>query len=213
MRKSVYSKEDVIAAGLAVARRDGLSQLTARRVGEQLGASTAPVYSNFATMDELADAVKRGAVRELLALTRQDHTGDAFLNMGAAVLIFAWQWPRLYADLFLTAPTGYDPGPDLLAELTAATAALPELAPLPASERALVLKKMAVFTHGLVTEICQGCPEQCTLEALILMLREVGRAVVADARAGHPRSAGDAGLLASVWAADPARQPKENDAT
>ena len=65
MRKTVFTREDVIAAGLKVMARDGLSQLSARRVADELNSSTAPVYSNFASMEELADAVKREAVAEL----------------------------------------------------------------------------------------------------------------------------------------------------
>jgi len=198
LRKPVYTKEDVVAAGLEVLRREGLAQLSARKVAEQLGASTAPVYSNFATMDDLAVAVKQAAVAELVAMTRMDHTGDAFLNMGVGVLKFVWDWPRLYRALFLAAPSGYDPGGDLMDELTLATARLPELAPLPPAERILVLKKLAIFTHGLATEICHDCPADCTLENMVLLLREVGRAVVADARAAHPRTPGEAALVAGI---------------
>ncbi|MFO7610086.1 MAG: hypothetical protein R6X35_12995 [Candidatus Krumholzibacteriia bacterium] len=206
MRKPVFSQEDVIAAGLAVVRADGLAQLSARRVAEQLGASTAPVYSNFATMDALADAVKRAAVRELVAMTRRQRTGNRFLDMGVGVLGFVWEWPRLYAALFLAPPEGYDPGVDLMDELTRTMAALPELEPLPLSERIVVLKKLAIFTHGLATEICQGCAAHCSLDALVVLLGEVGRAVVADARAGHPRSDADTALLAGFWA-DPQTSP------
>ncbi|MBE0567448.1 MAG: TetR family transcriptional regulator [Krumholzibacteria bacterium] len=207
MRKPVFSKDDVVMAGLAVARRDGLEQLSARRVAEQLGASTAPVYSNFATMAALAEAVKRAAVRELVALTRQEHTDHRFLNMGVGVLKFVWAWPQLYADLFLAPPQGYDPGLDLLEELTATMAALPELEPLDLSERLVVLRKLAIFTHGLATEICQGCAPSCTLQTLELLLGEVGRAVVADARAGHPRSDADTALLAGLCSRLPEPDP------
>lgn len=213
MRKPVFSKDDVIAAGLAVVRADGLAQLSARRVADRLGASTAPVYSNFATMDELAEAVKRAAVRELVAMTRRQRTGNRFLDMGVGVLGFVWEWPRLYAALFLAPADGYDPGVDLMAELTRAMASLPELEPLPLSERIVVLKKLAIFTHGLATEICQGCAEHCSLDALVVLLSEVGRAVVADARAGHPRSDRETDLLAGFWTEaatpDPNREEDE----
>ncbi|HPF70218.1 MAG TPA: helix-turn-helix domain-containing protein [Candidatus Krumholzibacteria bacterium] len=199
MRKRVFSKEDVIEAALAVARQEGLSQVTARRVADQLGASTAPVYSNFPTMEALTDAVKQAAARELLALTRRSHTEDAFLNIGIGVLTFVWQTPKLYADLFLSPHEGYDSASDILDELLGATASLPELEPLDQAERTVVLKKMAVFTHGLAIEICHGCAEACTLDVLVLLLSEVGRAVVADARQRHPRTAAEAALLDHLW--------------
>jgi AcrR family transcriptional regulator len=202
MRKRVFTQQDVIDAGLAVVRRDGLDQLSARRVAEGLGASTRPVYSNFPTMEALADAVKQAAVRELLASTRVKRTGNAFLDLGLGVLTFVWDWPQLYAALFLAPATGYDPGMDLLEELTRATAEIPELKPLSPFERAVVLKKAAIFTHGLATEICQGCRERCSLDVLALMLAEFGRAVVEDARAGHARTPEQEQLLAELWADD-----------
>ena len=198
MRKVVYTKEDVVAAGLALVRRRGLTQLTARGVAEELGSSTAPVYSNFATMEALAEAVKRAAVRELLGLMRRGHSGDAFLDMGVGVLAFVWEWPRLYAALFLAPAAGYDPGLDLMEELTTVLDDLPELEPLSQDERVLVLKKVAIFTHGLATEICHGCGPDCSLDTLVLLLKEVGRALLADALAGHPRAPGQAALLTAL---------------
>lgn len=208
LRKTLFNKEDVIVAGLGLVRREGLEQLTARAVAEELGASTAPVYSNFATMGQLAEAVKRSAVRELLGLMRSSNSGDAFLDLGLGVLTFVWDWPRLYAALFLAPPEGYDPGADLMTELTAAMAGMPELEPLPLAERIVVLKKVSIFTHGLATEICQGCSQHCTLDSLVLMLKEVGRAVLADARAGHARTAAETALLSELWSAADARAPE-----
>ena len=208
VRKAVFSQDDVVAAGLGLVRREGLEQLTARAVALELGASTAPVYSNFATMGELAEAVKRSAVRELLGLMRRRYSGDAFLDLGIGVLTFVWDWPRLYAALFLAPPEGYDPGADLMTELTAAMAGMPELEPLPLAERIVVLKKVSIFTHGLATEICQGCSRHCTLESLVLMLEEVGRALLADARAGHGRSAAETALLSELWRVPGAPSPE-----
>lgn len=199
MRKTVFTREDVIAAGLKVMARDGLSQLSARRVADELNSSTAPVYSNFASMEELADAVKREAVAELLAATRSQHTDDNFLNIGVGVLMFVWERPVIYASLFLEPSEGYDPGPDLMDALVAATAHLPELDPLPRDERIIVLKKLSLFTHGLATEICQGCGERCTWETMIAILQEVGDAILAHAKAGIPREPGMALELATFW--------------
>lgn len=199
MRKTVFSRQDVIAAGLKVMARDGLSQLSARRVADELNSSTAPVYSNFASMDELSDAVKRAAVAELLAATRSQHTDDNFLNIGVGVLMFVWERPAVYASLFLEPSEGYDPGPDLMDALVAATADLPELDPLPQNERIIVLKKLSLFTHGLATEICQGCGERCTQETMVTMLQEVGDAIIAHAKVGVERDPETARQLATFW--------------
>jgi AcrR family transcriptional regulator len=192
----------VVAAGLAVVARRGLSMLTARQVADEMGASTAPVYSNFANMDELADAVKRAAVAKLLASTREEHTTDRFLDMSVGVLRFVWDQPAVYASLFLEQSGGYDPGPDFMGALVETMAELPELDPLPMTERIIVLKKLALFTHGVATEICQGCAEHCTFETVTALLREVGDAIIDHARAGVVRDPETARQLAAFW--DPA---------
>jgi len=53
-RKTVYTKDDVIRAACDLVEECGLSCLTARAVANKLHSSTAPVYSNFNTMDELS---------------------------------------------------------------------------------------------------------------------------------------------------------------
>lgn len=199
MRKPLFSKADVVAAGLAVVGREGLAALSARRVAEELGSSTAPVYSNFTNMDELSDAVKQAAVAELLAASRNQRTEDEFLNMGLGILRYVWERPAVYAALFLEQSTGYDPGPDFFESLATRTIELPQLAGLPVDERLIVLKKVALFTHGLATEICQGCTENCTLETMETMMREVGEAILAHACAGVDRDEKTTGLLAAFW--------------
>ena len=103
VRKTVFTSADVIKAGLAVMDKDGVENLSARRVAEEMGASTAPVYSNFANMDDLVVAIKKAAVNLLLDLTLENHTDNPFLNLGVGVLEFARRHPLLYSAWFLQA--------------------------------------------------------------------------------------------------------------
>lgn len=199
MPKNVFAREDVVAAGLAVVARGGMSLLSARQVADEMGASTAPVYSNFANMDELADAVRKEGVSRLLTATRTEHTDNRFLNIGVGVLKFVWDHPALYSALFLEPSDRYDPGPAFMEALVEAMAEVPELDPLPMSERIIVLKKLSLFTHGLATEICQGCAEHCTLETMTAIMQEVGDAVIAHARAGVDRDPEIERSLARDW--------------
>ena len=112
VRRNLYQREDVVAAAVSVVREDGFAQLSARRVAERLGASTAPVYSNFANMDELAQAVKLAIADLVVAETEVCRSGEPFLDMGIGVLAFARSHPGLYAAVFMPgadeAEAGYD---------------------------------------------------------------------------------------------------------
>jgi AcrR family transcriptional regulator len=198
VRKVVFSGDDVIKAGLAVMDKDGVENLSARRVAEELGASTAPVYSNFANMDDLVRAVKLEAVGVLLDLTRQKHTEDAFLNMGVGVLEFARQHPLLYSALFQQANDECEAGPGVMMELLERMAVLPDLKHLMPVERIILLRKVAIFTHGLATHICSGLPPGIRWEDLLLLLEEVGGAIMADAVARSPRTNEDLARFGSL---------------
>ena len=147
VRKTVFSSEDVVRAGLAVMDKDGVENLSARRVAEEMGASTAPVYSNFANMDDLVVAVKMAAVELLLELTLEKPTENPFLNMGVGVLEFARSHSLLYGALFLQANDECVAGPGVMKELLERMAVLPDLEHLKPVERIILLRKMAIFTH------------------------------------------------------------------
>lgn len=195
MPKPVYSREDVIAAGLAVVEKDGAGQLSARRVADELGASTAPVYSNFENMDDLTVAVNEAVVDMMLTLMLDKHTEDPFLNMGVGVLEFARRRPRLYGAIFLHSGEDCVAGEKVQATLLERMAVLPVLDQLLPVERILVLNKVSIFTHGLATMICSGAAQGIPFEAMVALMSEVGHAILKDALADSPRDGEDLALL------------------
>jgi AcrR family transcriptional regulator len=197
VRKTVFSSEDVVKAGLAVMDKNGVENISARRVAEEMGASTAPVYSNFAKMDDLIEAVKMAAVKLLLDLTHEEPTDNPFLNMGVGVLEFARRHPLLYGALFLQANDECVAGPGVMKELLERMAVLPDLEYLKPVERIILLRKMAIFSHGLATQICSGLQPEFEWEDLLQLLEEVGETVMADAVARSPRTDEDLARLGS----------------
>lgn len=198
VRKTVYTRKDVVAAGLAVVEKDGVTQFSARRVAEELGASTAPVYSNFENMEELGVAVNQAVVDMLLELTLEKHTEDPFLNMGMGVLEFARRRPRLYSALFLYAKEDCVAGERVMETLLSRMAGLDELNRLQPVERVLLLNKVSIFTHGLATMICTGQADHLPWDTQIQLMSEVGHAVLTDALENTPRSAADLAALGAL---------------
>lgn len=198
VRKTVFAKEDVVKAGLAVLDKDGIENLSARHVADELGSSTAPVYSNFENMDDLVVAVKRAAVQRLLELTSEQHTNNVFLNMGVGVLEFARLHPLLYTALFQQANDSCEAGPGVMNDLLGRMAVLPELEKMNRDESVLLLRKMAIFTHGLATQVCSGLPPEVKWEELLALLDEVGSAIMTDAVARSPRGSEDLARFGSL---------------
>jgi len=198
VRKTVFTSEDVIKAGLAVMDQDGVENLSARRVAEEMGASTAPVYSNFANMEDLVMEVKKAAVELMLKLTLEKPTDNAFLNMGVGVLEFARRHPLLYGALFHQANDECEAGPGVMKELLEHMAVLPDLEQLKPVERIILLRKMANFIHGMATDICNGLPPEIKWEEILNLLDEVGIAILSDALARSPRTEEDLAGLGSL---------------
>lgn len=198
VRKTVFTRDDVIAAGVAVLAQEGLGGLSARRVAEEMGASTAPVYSNFANMEELAVAVKREVTDQLLTYTTRAFTDNAFLNIGVGILEFAREKPKLYGAIFMQEANTCEAGPRVMAQLAERMASLPGLRDLPLGERLMLLHQMGVFTHGLAARICSGLAENHTFDDLVILLADAGEAMINRAQSGPERSGEQLALIQTL---------------
>lgn len=148
--KTRFERSDIVEAAFAIARDEGLEAVKARRVADKLGSSVAPIYNNFATIDELVGAV----VEHVLAISRSilaEQQGDSvFENIGRASLIFARTYPMLVGDLVLK------PNPWMAAidqqdhTLVEVMAEDPELAGWSQAERRRLLLQMRAFQLGLM---------------------------------------------------------------
>ncbi len=203
VRKTVFTRQDIVQAGVQVVENEELSGLSARRVADEMGASTAPVYSNFANMDELAIAVKRMVAEELLEFTQRDYTADRFLNIGIGVLEFARQKPSLYRAIFLQDSSKCEAGPRVMAQLASRMEGMAGLGELPQSERLMLLHQMSIFTHGLAARICSGMVKHFTFEDLILILEDAGAGMIHYAMSQPERSANHQALIQSLMDENP----------
>lgn len=196
--RNLYQPQDVIAAALAVVREHGLGQLSARRVASRLGASTAPVYSNFANMEELSRAVRRAIADLLVAETAVRRSGEPFLDMGLGVLEFARREPLLYEAVFGAAGDVDDAGEHIMRTLLARMSTVESLQGLAPAERLILLRKMAIFTHGLAVQVTAGRVEAAAWDEVVTLLAEAGRAMVNDAFDRPPRTEAEIALLARL---------------
>ena len=197
-RKSAFSPQDIVQAGFRLVDKMGHEHLTARNVAEELGSSTAPVYSNFSNMEDLERALYEEAVKRLLEKTKSGASGNPFLNIGLGFLDFAWEHPRWYEALFLTKKSQEEPCHNIMEDLLLAMSSFDGLKELEDCERIIVLKKMSVFTHGVATAICVRGGDEHTREEWKILLAEVGETVVTDAFQRGPRSASEIEILGSL---------------
>ena len=211
VRKAVFTREDIIKAGFDLVNKQGLDQLTARNLADEIGSSTAPVYSNFGNMDELHQALVKEAMDRLLVSTRNGESENKFLNIGLGILDFAYDYPRWYQALFLVKITDLGPGYELMEEFLKMMAEFPGLAKLDAAERLIVLKKMAFFTRGMATDICLGNGDYHSREEWRMLLEEVGETIYLDALQRPTRNAEELKILGSLCYSPESKNTQEEE--
>ena len=182
VRKTQFSREDVVQAAFMVVKKQGIDALSARNVAQELGSSTAPVYSNFQSMEQLEIEVFGRAAAKFLDYATQEHTESPFLNMGVGVLKFARECPQWYLAMNLRRELGAAQLSPVVDQLLAIMARVPGLDVLHPLERKLLLRKMEIFTHGMAWEICAGDVDDQTMNSFIKLMQEVGETLGEEAR-------------------------------
>lgn len=103
--KVKFQKEEIVNAAVNVARKKGIDAVTAREVALELGVSTRPIFTWFATMEELKTDVFQQVKRLYRGYIERGLSGPIpFLGVWQQYLAFAREEPRLYRLLFLTPP-------------------------------------------------------------------------------------------------------------
>ena len=105
--KAKFDREQIVSAATDLVRSSGMSALTARALGDKLGCSVAPIFSEFGNMDELRDEVVRQA-KEIYKSYIDEGLKQAlpFKGAGLKYIEFAKIEPNLFKLLFMSDYSG-----------------------------------------------------------------------------------------------------------
>ena len=98
------TKEDIINAAVEIVRNDGTQAINARTIADALACSTQPIFSNFATMDELRLAVVAKAdslFQEYMQREIQSGEYPVYKATGMAYIRFAKEEKELFKLLYM----------------------------------------------------------------------------------------------------------------
>lgn len=112
--KIKITKEEIIKATLALVRHSGAESINARAVANELNCSTQPIFSNFATMEELRGAVIAEAYMLYLGFIKNEVNSGKYPEykaFGMAYIRFAMEEKELFKLLFMRDRTGEDLSP------------------------------------------------------------------------------------------------------
>lgn len=179
--KTVFTREDVIKAAFKIVRNLGIKNLSARRIAKKLKSSTAPVYSNFKSMDRLKNEVIIMAKDLLIEYSTQPYTERVFLNLGVGLVLFARDNSALFRAIFLESGEYKEIVNQYINSLRAELKKDPRFTIMTDEDRDALLDTMWIYTHGFASLICVGIIEQNNKEYIIEQLLDVGGVVIGAA--------------------------------
>jgi len=100
-RKAIFSQEDIINAGFELTRRHGMQSLSARKLADELNASTAPVYSYIGSIDAARRQILDRAEELLFEYVKIGYSDEAALNFQIGIIRFARDESNLFKALFI----------------------------------------------------------------------------------------------------------------
>lgn len=102
--KPKVTRDIILEAALGLLREEGMDAVNARNVAKKLGTSTQPIFSHFASMEELREAICAYAEHLYNAAMLEAMQGgdNGFLEMGLAYIRFARTEKKLFQLLFMS---------------------------------------------------------------------------------------------------------------
>ncbi|MCD7724825.1 MAG: TetR/AcrR family transcriptional regulator [Clostridiales bacterium] len=103
-RKATITKDDILNAAFEMARKEGVSQVTARTLAAKAGCSTQPIFRVYKNMEELGEELFARAIDFFgLYYEKFPQKNDTpFVNLGLAYIQFAQEEQQLFRMLFLS---------------------------------------------------------------------------------------------------------------
>lgn len=157
--KVKFSRQVILDAAVQQVRQEGIDALTTREIAKRLGSSTRPIFTAFASMEELKSAVSREAREIYQSYLREGKQHPSpFLGMGIAYIRFAKTEPRLYSLLFLTGSGVNDTSAFEEMQLLCdeATEGIMENYSLTRSEAELYCRNMWLVAHSIACLVVSG---------------------------------------------------------
>ena len=107
--KVKITKDNIVETAIELIRKGGEVSLNARNIAASLGCSTQPIFSNFATMEDLQNAViikAYGLYTEFLQREAESGKYPVYKAFGMAYIRFASEEKELFKLLFMCDRTG-----------------------------------------------------------------------------------------------------------
>ena len=101
MSRLRFTKEVVIEAGYELMKKEGFQNISVRKIANYLKCSTAPIYFNFSTVDELKEEIINVCKEKLKKYLYGNYSERKILSGAIGFVIFAREEKELFKTIFL----------------------------------------------------------------------------------------------------------------
>ncbi|MBQ7784992.1 MAG: TetR/AcrR family transcriptional regulator [Clostridia bacterium] len=155
--KQRITREMILERSFEMFCREGMEAVNARSVAKALNCSTQPIFSYYAGMDDLKNALENKAKETFeAAITNLPEEGDLLVNICKAYVGFAFEQPCLFKYLFVCSnegPAYQFMTKEKLEEIGAKEA---ESTGLELEQTGRALRHMSVYAHGYASLLAGG---------------------------------------------------------
>lgn len=189
--KAKFTRKEIIDAGLAILRQNGISAVTAREIGRYLGSSSRPIFTVFENMGEVISAIEEQA-REIYSEYVQQGLRQslAFKGVGQAYISFAINEPQLFRLLFMKKlPDGMELGkilPEIEENYSSIVKSITDQYPITDEEAIILYRHLWIYSHGIAT-LCTTSMCRFTKQEISDMLTAVFKALLFERLAGKAK--------------------------
>jgi len=177
-KKTIFNSASVLKAALDVVRLHGWEALTARAVAGRLGASVAPVYSAFGSMENLFREALKEIRRLLEEYTARSYSEVPFLNIGAGIVSFARDEPMFFQALFQIRHRFQDIVEDVNFSILSWMKTDAQLGLLPDASRERLYDHIGFYTMGLAAAMAAGRVADTSAGNIVRLLMSIGNIVM-----------------------------------
>lgn len=154
----MFTKDEIINAGLDLVREKGFSAVSARALGDKLGTSSRPVFSYFENMSDVQKGIIAAAEEIYISYVREDMSSGKYppyKASGMAYIRFAREEKELFKLIFMRDRSKeetkeFSPEREMLIELISTQVNISK------EEASLFWLEMWAYVHGIATMIATG---------------------------------------------------------
>ena len=175
MPRIKFTKKDIIRATYEIMKNEGIQSISARKIANKLKGSTAPIYANFSTIEELKDEIIRMAEDKLKEYLNREYTERKLLNGAIGFIVFSREEKELFRAIFLDGAKGFqgifNETMETLLKKEVLMISFPKLS---YEEAKMSVRRLWYWAFGYATLICIGSLENETDEKITKKIVEVG---------------------------------------